>query len=80
MKRLTSSIGRLLPTGSRIVDEKEGTALGVGEFVVRGPRIMTGYWGDQEKTSKAIDSEAWLHTNDMGWVDEEVISTFWPCG
>jgi acyl-CoA synthetase (AMP-forming)/AMP-acid ligase II len=74
LKRLTSSIGRPLPDVEvKIVDEqgKALPALEVGEIVVRGPRVMTGYWGDKEKTSKAIDTEGWLHTNDMGWVDEE---------
>ncbi|MBA7680974.1 Long-chain-fatty-acid--CoA ligase [subsurface metagenome] len=56
----------------RIIDE-EGNELPqgeVGEIVARGPRVMAGYWKDQEKTEKTIDKEGWVHTGDMGYVDE----------
>jgi len=32
---------------------------------------MTGYWGDEKKTSQVITPDGWLHTGDMGWIDEE---------
>ena len=32
---------------------------------------MTGYWRDQEKTEKTIDKEGWVHTGDMGYMDED---------
>ncbi len=74
LKRLTSSIGRPLPDVEvKIVDE-EGKAvppLGVGEILARGPRMMTGYWRDEQKTSKVITPDGWLRTGDMGWMDEE---------
>jgi len=74
LKRLTSSIGRPLPDVEiKIVDE-EGKALpplGVGEILARGPRVMAGYWKDDEKTSQVITPEGWLRTSDMGWMDEE---------
>lgn len=74
LKRLTSSIGKPLPDVEvKIVDE-DGKALPpleVGEILARGPRIMTGYWKDEKKTSQAITSDGWLRTGDMGWMDEE---------
>jgi acyl-CoA synthetase (AMP-forming)/AMP-acid ligase II len=74
LKRLTSSIGKPLPDVEvRIVDE-EGKALPpleVGEILARGPRIMTGYWRDEQKTSQVITRDGWLRTGDMGWMDEE---------
>jgi acyl-CoA synthetase (AMP-forming)/AMP-acid ligase II len=74
LKRLTSSIGKPLPDVEvKIVDE-EGRALPpleVGEILARGPRIMTGYWRDEKKTSQVITSDGWLRTGDMGWMDEE---------
>ena len=74
LKRLTSSIGRPLPDVEvKIVDE-EGKAvppLGVGEILARGPRMMTGYWRDEQKTSKVITPDGWLRTGDMGWMDED---------
>ncbi len=72
LKRL-SSIGRpMADVEMRIIDE-DGNELPqgeVGELVARGPRVMAGYWKDQEKTDKTIDKEGWVHTSDMGYVDE----------
>jgi len=74
LKRLTSSIGRPLPDVEVKIVCEEGSMLSpgeVGEIVVRGPRVMTGYWGDEEKTSQVISPDGWLRTGDMGWMDEE---------
>jgi acyl-CoA synthetase (AMP-forming)/AMP-acid ligase II len=74
LKRLTSSIGRPLPDVEvKIVDEegKPLAPLEVGEILARGPRIMTGYWRDEQKTSQVITQDGWLRTGDMGWMDEE---------
>jgi acyl-CoA synthetase (AMP-forming)/AMP-acid ligase II len=74
LKRLTSSIGKPLPDVEvKIVDE-EGNALPagqVGEILAKGPRIMTGYWRDEQKTSQVMIKDGWLRTNDMGWMDED---------
>ena len=43
----------------------------IGEIVARGPRVMSGYWKDEEKTAKTIDKDGWVHTGDMGYVDED---------
>ena len=74
LKRLTSSIGRPLPDVKvKIVDEK-GNPLPpneVGEVLAKGPRIMTGYWGDEEKTAQVMTSDGWLRTGDKGSTDED---------
>ena len=31
---------------------------------------MSGYWKDEEKTSKTIDKDGWVHTGDMGYMDD----------
>jgi len=72
-KRL-SSIGKpMSDVEMKIVDEasRELPVGQVGEIVARGPRVMTGYWQDKEKTEKTIDKEGWVHTGDMGYVDED---------
>jgi len=74
LKRLTSSIGRPLPDVEvKIVDE-QGAEVPVGEageITARGPRVMSGYWRDEQKTAQVITPDGWLHTGDMGWVDGE---------
>jgi long-chain acyl-CoA synthetase len=45
-----------------------------GEIVIRGPQLMKGYWNKPVETAEAI-RDGWLHTGDMGHVDED--GYFW---
>jgi acyl-CoA synthetase (AMP-forming)/AMP-acid ligase II len=41
-----------------------------GEFWVRGHSVMQGYLDDPKSTAEAIDEQGWLHTGDIGVIDE----------
>lgn len=42
-----------------------------GEILVKGEVLMQGYWRDAEATARAIGADGWLHTGDIGEMDED---------
>ena len=42
----------------------------VGELMVRGPIVMMGYFGDEAKTRETLEPDGWLHTGDLGKMDD----------
>ncbi len=43
---------------------------GAGEVLLRGPNVMLGYLDDPQATAATIDADGWLHTGDVGTVDD----------
>ncbi len=65
--------GRAIPDVEVRCVDKEGkeTPRGEpGEVVVRGYNVMPGYFEDASETAKTIDAEGWLHTGDVGIMDD----------
>lgn len=55
----------------RSVEENEVVALNtIGEICSRGPCTMNEYHNNTEATAQAIDADGWLHTGDLGTMDE----------
>ncbi|PIA33671.1 hypothetical protein AQUCO_04000023v1 [Aquilegia coerulea] len=69
------SAGRILSNcQAKIIDPDTGIALPpckLGELWIRGPLIMKGYVGDDEATSAMLDSEGWLKTGDLCYIDSD---------
>lgn len=42
-----------------------------GEICVKGPNVMLGYYNRPEETAQVIDSEGYVHTGDLGYIDEQ---------
>lgn len=67
-----ASVGRPFSNVAIRIVDPAGTELlpgGVGEVVVRGDPVMRGYWRNPEATAAALQG-GWLHTGDIGSLDE----------
>lgn len=74
MERRTETVGTNLPHQEvKVVDTAGGRTVApgeIGEICFRGYHIMHGYYGQPEKTAEAIDKAGWLHSGDLGTMDE----------
>jgi 4-coumarate--CoA ligase len=69
------SVGQLLPNAKlHVVSLSNGAELGVnevGELVIHSPAMMEGYYKNPEETKKAITADGFVHTGDVGFIDQE---------
>jgi acyl-CoA synthetase (AMP-forming)/AMP-acid ligase II len=73
LETVASTAGRPIPGLEVIVADQAGAgvpACAEGEILVRGYTVMKGYFDEESATAAAIDAEGWLHTGDIGVIDE----------
>ncbi|MFD6221558.1 AMP-binding protein [Nocardia asteroides] len=72
--RRTATVGRVGPhLEVKVVDPATGRTLprgAAGELCTRGYSVMLGYWNQPDKTAEAIDAARWMHTGDIGVMDD----------
>jgi fatty-acyl-CoA synthase len=56
--KLVDAEGGIVPVGEQ------------GELCTRGYSVMLGYWDDEEKTAEVVDTDGYMHTGDLGTIDE----------
>ena len=57
--KLLDEQGRIVPVGEP------------GDICTRGYAVMQGYWNDPQQTAETVDEEGWLHSGDIGIMDED---------
>jgi acyl-CoA synthetase (AMP-forming)/AMP-acid ligase II len=71
----SGAVGLTIPsTECKIVSVETGNAVGPGEpgeVLVRGPQVMKGYLNRPDATAATVDEAGWLHTGDVGQMDED---------
>jgi fatty-acyl-CoA synthase len=74
LEKRVETVGRAGPhLEVKIVDE-QGKIVPIGttgDICTRGYAVMKGYWEDPEKTAETVDAEGWLHSGDLGVMDED---------
>jgi long-chain acyl-CoA synthetase len=63
------SAGKVVP-GVEVRIDSPDPKTGIGEIVARGPSVTQGYYNDPENTEATITDDGWLHTGDLGFLDD----------
>lgn len=63
-----NSVGKALPQTEFSFAEKDNQ--GNGEILIKGPMVFKGYYKHEEATKAMIDEDGWLHTGDIGYMND----------
>jgi len=73
-REFNGSVGLPFPSTEVAIFDAGGEILPAGqsgEICARGPQVMRGYWKRPEATAEVISADGWLHTGDVGRMDEQ---------
>ncbi len=73
-KRKIGSPGTAYGNEAKVIDPntgKEQPRGTPGELMLRGDNVMTGYYKDPENTAKTLEPDGWLHSGDLGYMDDD---------
>jgi long-chain acyl-CoA synthetase len=73
IRNFTGSVGVPVPSTEitiRNESNQDVSTIQTGEICARGPQVMKGYWQCTDETHHVIDESGWLHTGDIGYMDE----------
>ncbi|KIX97086.1 uncharacterized protein Z520_07200 [Fonsecaea multimorphosa CBS 102226] len=77
--KYATRVGTIVPsTEIKLVDPQKGTECGInepGEIWARGPQVVMGYLNNKKATEETFDKDGFLHTGDIGSIDEEGMVT-----
>lgn len=74
IEKRVETVGRAVPWVEIKLIDPDGRVVPIGEkgeVCTRGYSVMLGYWNDEEQTRETIDEARWLHSGDLGIMDEE---------
>jgi long-chain acyl-CoA synthetase len=73
-RRKIGSPGQAFGNEAKIIDPESGRTLPPntpGEMMVRGDNVMRGYFKNPEATARTLEPDGWMHTGDIGYLDED---------
>ena len=74
LEKRVETVGRAGPHLEVKILDEDGQIVLVGDkgdICTRGYAVMEGYWNDPERTAETVDAEGWLHSGDLGVMDED---------
>jgi len=74
VEKRCGTVGRVQPHVEAKIVDLEGNTVPrdeQGQVLTRGYMVMQAYWDDPDRTAEAVDPDGWMHTGDLGTMDDE---------